>query len=90
LCDQDEYPGEGRGVWGLVGEGIRGAPDPFEIKNRHPVYGTWTQSVGFDPPVMTDTLRVEIAEPNRCLWWTLREIKVYCRRDAWARDGLLE
>ncbi|MFH1477459.1 MAG: hypothetical protein ABIH24_08230 [Verrucomicrobiota bacterium] len=80
----------GGGGWGLVGEGIRGAPDPFEIGNRHPVYGTWTQSVGFDPPVMSNALRVEIAEPSRCLWWTLREIEVYCRRDVLARDGLLE
>jgi hypothetical protein len=63
--------------WRLIGEGIRGEPDPFEIKNRHPVYGTYLRSIGFDSPVMTNAMRIEITEANRRLWWTLAEIEVY-------------
>lgn len=49
---------------------------PFEFINNHPVYGSQFQTIRF-PPVTTDHLRIEIAEPHSGRDWTIGEIQLY-------------
>ena len=48
----------------------------FEFINGHPVYGNQVQTIRFEP-VVTQALRIEIAEPSPGRDWTVGEITVY-------------
>jgi hypothetical protein len=61
--------------WRAVAQSVPAALDAMQFRNGHPVYGDEIQTIRFDP-VITDQLRIEIAEPEPGRDWTIGEIGV--------------
>jgi hypothetical protein len=67
--------------WRPVLSSVPGKLDRFAFRNGHPVYGEKMQTITF-PIIVTDGLRLEIAEPNPRQDWSLVEIGVYQETDS--------
>jgi hypothetical protein len=65
----------GASGWEPVATNVGWRIERFEFVNGHPVFGDQFHSIRF-PPVTTDTLRIEIAEPEPDRCWTLGEIEL--------------
>ncbi len=65
-----------RGRWVALCTNVAANLDAFEFRNGHPIYGAQMQTFRF-PPVVTDAIRLEIAEADSRRCWTVGEMELY-------------
>jgi hypothetical protein len=63
--------------WEVVMENVADAPQPFVFENQHPVYGRIIQGYRFPAPYFTDSIRIEITEPNSSRNWNICQVEVF-------------
>ena len=61
--------------WTPIAKSVPFVMHPFEFINGHPVYGSQFQAICIDP-VLTDAIRLEIAQPHEGRDWTIGEIEI--------------
>ena len=66
----------GNGQWERLPGAVGSRPEPFEFRNRHPIYGRTVAYVELSRPTETRGLRLEIAEARHGQAWTIDEIRV--------------
>ena len=69
------------GGWTTIAASVPLSFDEFELRHGHPVWGNLLQTIRIEP-ILTDALRIEIAEPNTGRDWTVGEIEVFAVRAA--------
>lgn len=66
----------GDGKWKTVAAAVPRGLDLFEFRNGHPVFGSEGQTIRF-APVLTDHIRIEIADADPQRAWTMGEIEIF-------------
>lgn len=62
--------------WETLHEALKPEMDKFAWRNGHPTYGHAQQTISFGG-ISAQALRVEIAQPNPAMCWTVAEAMVY-------------
>ncbi|WP_161794767.1 discoidin domain-containing protein [Desulfonatronum thioautotrophicum] len=63
--------------WQKIASAVPNTPQPFEFTGTHPVYGRVVQSFPLVPHPVTDSVRIEIAEPNTARNWNICQVIPY-------------